>query len=185
MKCEAFNNGGVVLKDYAEDYVIILQFINQGADTRGSVMKREGSARVYTSLLCCLYGFICASSNECNITITTQSELDQFLIDATSRGNLRCVHLSLAAGNSYTLDIVKFMQVNLEHNASLTVVGEGEGVDINCTASLSDLEELRSLNLSISRASLVLLDGLVFTTCPVPIVIEEVLTVIVKNCHFL
>ena len=155
------------------------------------MVKREASyTRSYISLFCCLYGFVCVevcASNVGNITITNQSELDQFLDNATSsrRDNLRCIHLSLEAGNSYKLDIVKFMQLNLEHNASLTVVGEGGGVDINCTTSLSDLEELRKLNLSLSRASLVLLDGLVFTSCPVPIVIEEVLTVVINNCHFL
>ena len=141
-------------------------------------------------LLCWVY-IKCADSfcaddlADWTVTITNQSELNQFLNNATSRDNIRCVHLSLAAGNSYKLDIVKFMQINLEHNASLTVVGEGGGVDINCTASLSDLEELRKLNLSLSRASLVMLDGLVFTSCPLPIVIEEVLTVVINNCHFL
>ncbi|XP_065905479.1 uncharacterized protein [Dysidea avara] len=141
-------------------------------------------------LLCWVY-ITCADSfcaddlADWTVTITNQSELNQFLNNATSRDNIRCVHLSLAAGNSYKLDIVKFMQINLEHNASLIVVGEGGGVDINCTASLSDLEELRKLNLSLSRASLVMLDGLVFTSCPLPIVIEEVLTVVINNCHFL
>ena len=141
----------------------------------------------YGLFVCCLYGIVCAS-RECsiNMMITNESELEQFLNSAgASRHNISCVHLSLAAGNSYKLDIVKFMQINLEHNASLKVVGEGGGVDINCTASLSDLEELRKLNLSISRASLVLLNGLVFTACPVPIVIAEVLTVVISNCHFL
>ena len=146
-------------------------------------MMKNQNLTVYILLLCCLYRIVC--SDECNVTITKQSELDQFLNSATSRDKVRCVHLSLAAGNSYKLNIVKFMQINLEHNASLIVVGEGGGVDINCTASLSDLEELRKLNLSLSRASLVLLDGLVFTSCPVPIVIEEVLTVVINNCYFL
>jgi len=143
------------------------------------------SFRVRSFLVCCLYGIVCAS-RECTKTITNQIELEQFLNSATaSRDNISCVHLSLAAGNSYKLDIVRFMQINLEHNASLKILGEGGGVDINCTASFSDLEELRKLNLSVSRASLVLLDGLVFTACPVPIVIEEALNVVISNCHFL
>jgi len=144
--------------------------------------KASQSLAIYISLLCC----ICSSKNEFNTTITNQSDLDKFLITVTSRDDVRYVHLSLAAsGSSYTLDIVKLMQINLEHNASVIVVGEGGGVDINCTATLSDLEELRKLNLSLSRASLVILDGLVFRTCPLPIVIEEVLTVVISNCHFL
>ena len=54
----------------------------------------------------------------------------------------------------------------------------------NCTASQSDLEELREVVQPISRASLVLMDGLVFTGCPVPIMIEEASSVVIQNCVF-
>ena len=44
---------------------------------------------------------------------------------------------------------------------------------ISCTSTL------------IANVSLVVLDRLIFTECPVPVVLEEVSTVIVQNCEFM
>ena len=56
--------------------------------------------------------------------------------------------------------------------------------EINCKTGFSDLEMLSKTVQPLSRASLVLLDGLVFIGCPVPILIEEASNVIVQNCVF-
>ena len=64
---------------------------------------------------------------------------------------------------------------------------EGNGsllAEVTCKTSLSDLEELSKTIQPLSRASLVLLDELVFTGCPIPILIEEASNVIIQNCIF-
>jgi len=117
--------------------------------------------------------------------ITDQRELDEFIQDSivsNSRNATRCVHLSLV-GDSFKLDLLQLMRINLGTNGSLMITGNS--VIISCTTNVTDLEELRDILQPISRALLVLLDGLVFTRCPVPIVIEEMSTVIIQNCVFL
>ena len=77
------------------------------------------------------------------------------------------------------------MAINWIVNSSLAIIGNYETVNIHCTTNVTDLEELRDILKPISRAQSVLFDGLVFTKCPVPIVIEEVYTVMILNCVFL
>ena len=69
-------------------------------------------------------------------------------------------------------------------NGSLIMRSSGGTAEINCSTGISDLEELSKTIKPLSRASLVLLDGLVFTGCPVPILIEETSNVVIKNCVF-
>ena len=128
-----------------------------------------------------------AGSLQWNFLISNQSELEQFVENARWNHS-KCIHLSLAGTNSYTLDIVDFMNVtsfSIGSNGSLIIQGIGGKVDINCTSSYSDLNGLLQILRPISNALLVILDGLVFNSCPVPVLIEEVSTVVVKNCVFL
>ena len=92
--------------------------------------------------------------------------------------------LALAGDNNYILDIVKLMNVSLINDGKLLVESKGGPAKIDCRASQSDLEELRNIVQPISRASLVLMDGLVFTRCPVPIMIEKACNVTIQNCVF-
>ena len=123
-----------------------------------------------------------------NASVTTQSQLDQFMENVTAyndRRNTSYLHLSLAGEtNSYTLDIVKLMNISLTNGGSLILESKGGSAEIDCTASQSDLKELKEVVQPISRASLVLMDGLVFTGCPVPIMIEEASNVTIRNCVF-
>ena len=119
-------------------------------------------------------------------TISYQFQLDEFLTNVSFQQDSNsdtCVHLLLSAGTSFKLDVLQLMSIRLGINGSLSVMGNS--VDINCTSDTTDAEELRSTLQPISRALLVLFDGLVFTKCPVPIVMEEVANVIIQNCVFL
>lgn len=126
-----------------------------------------------------------------HVSIANQSELDQFVKTASDIWNYnigRCIHLSLAGDNNYTLDIVDFMNVtssSLADNGSLVIQAVGSKVEINCMSDQTDLDKLRQILQPISNALLVLLDGLVFINCPVPVLIEEVSVVIIQNCVFL
>ena len=73
---------------------------------------------------------------------------------------------------------------SIANNGSLIMQGIGGKVEINCVSSLSDLEELLQILQPISNALLVMLNGFVFNNCPVPVLIEEVSTVMVQNCVF-
>ena len=126
---------------------------------------------------------------EWNVFITNQSELDQF-VEASrlnhSDGN--CIFLSLVGYKSYTLDIVDFMNVTsflIANSGSLIVQGVDGRVEIDCVSSQSDVDELLQLLQPISNALLVIFNELVFINCPVPVLIEEVSTVIIENCLFL
>ena len=116
-----------------------------------------------------------------NVTVSNQSQLDEFVTNISSQYEDMCIQLSLT-GNSFKLDLLQLMRINLT-NDSLVITGDS--VIINCTTNVTDSEELRKLLQPISRALLVLFDGLVFTKCPVPIVFEEVANVIIQNCVFL
>ena len=122
-----------------------------------------------------------------NVTIVNQLELTRFIDNVTTytdRWNTtNLIHLSLAGGRNYELDIVKLMKISI--NGSLIMEGNDSLLaEVNCKTSLSDLEELSKTIQPLSRASLVLLDGLVFTGCPIPILIEEASNVIIQNCIF-
>ena len=122
-----------------------------------------------------------------NVSVTTQSQLDQFMENVTAyndRRNTSCLHLSLAGDNSYMLDIVKLMNISLTNDSSLILESKGGPAEIDCTASQSDMKELKEVVQPISRASLVLLDGLVITGCPVPLMIEKSFNITIQNCVF-
>ena len=124
-----------------------------------------------------------------NVSINGQEELDDFIDNVTSLtvdDKNRCIQLLLNE-LSYKLDVIKVMSVvKLGTGGGLVLVGVAKPrVTINCVANSSELEELRSNLKPIANVSLVVLDGLKFTGCPVPIVIEEASTVIVQNCDFM
>ena len=119
--------------------------------------------------------------------LSNQSQLDRFLDSIISRrrnsgchSSPRHIQLSLTA-NSYQLNITKFvLGVDLKGNDSLKVEGEGERVYICCTG----VDGVHASNLYLSKASMVVFDGLVFTRCLRPIYVEEVNTVVIQNCVF-
>ena len=121
-----------------------------------------------------------------NATVVTQLELTRFIENVTAytdrKNTTNCVYLSLAGGNNYELDIVRIMKISV--NGNLIIESNGNLSEITCTASLSDLDELSQIIKPLSGATLVLLDGLVFTGCPVPILIEEASNVVIQNCVF-
>ena len=125
-----------------------------------------------------------------NISIDEQEELDEFIDNATSTNDKdRCIQLFLT-GESYTLDVMKIMGIKLGTGGGLVIVGVANNapVTINCVATsnaISDSEELINNSTLVAKVSLVVLDGLLFTECPVPVVLEEVSTVIVQNCVFM
>ena len=132
-----------------------------------------------------------AQNEFCNCSMKTsvnnQSQLDKFMANISSYSSDNasddvCVRLSLV-GSIFKLDVLQLMKINLGTNGSLVITGNS--VNINCTTNVTDPEELRELLQPISRALLVLFDGLVFTGCPVPIVMEEVSNVMIQNCVFL
>ena len=143
---------------------------------------------VISAILLLSTGVCSYRQRDWNVIITNQSELDLFV--ATARLNHdshMCINLSLVGNSSYTLDIVDFMNVtsfSIANNGSLIMQAIGGKVEINCVSSLSDLEELLQILQPISNALLVMLNGFVFNNCPVPVLIEEVSTVMVQNCVF-
>ena len=122
-----------------------------------------------------------------NISINGQEELERFVNNTVSSNDEadRCIQLFLT-GKSYELDIIRIMATKLGNNGGLVMVGVADPpVTINCVANASSLEGLRDILKPLANVSLVVLDGLLFTECPVPVVLEEVSTVIVKNCVFM
>ena len=120
-----------------------------------------------------------------NLTISNQSQLDIFLTDTSLYDNsTKCIQL-LLIGNTFNVNLLQLMRINLGTNGSLAITGGDSEVSINCSINVTDQEELRDMLQPISRAHLVLFDGLRFTKCPVPIVIEEVHNVMILNCVFL
>ena len=123
-----------------------------------------------------------------NFSVTTQLQLDQFMENMTAYNNRRntsCLHLSLAGDNSgYVLDIVKLMNISLTNGGSLILESKDGPAKIYCTANQSDMKELKEVVQPISRASLVLMDGLVITGCPVPLMIEKSSNITIQNCVF-
>ena len=116
-----------------------------------------------------------------SVCITNQSQLDQFMNNVTD-AHLGA-HLTLTGDSSYVLDIVKLMKI-YRNSSQLVVDSKGGPVEINCTASESDPEKLGEVLQPISNVSLVLMDGIIFTGCPVPIMIENVDNVTIQNCVF-
>ena len=122
-----------------------------------------------------------------NVSVATQLQLDQFMENVTAynnRGSTSYFHLSLTGENNYELDIVKLMNISLTDGGCLILENKGGPTEIKCTTTQSNLEELRDFVQPISRAFLVLMDGLVITGCPVPLMMEEVFNVTIQNCVF-
>ena len=126
-----------------------------------------------------------------NVSVSSQLELNQFIENVTTnsekkKSTINYLHLSLAGGKKYLLDIVNLMKISVK--GSLIMKGEGGLAEISCTTdrndSRSDFKKLRQITKPLSCASLVLLDGLIFTGCPVPILIEEASNVVIQNCVF-
>ncbi|XP_065907815.1 uncharacterized protein [Dysidea avara] len=112
--------------------------------------------------------------------VRDQRELDQLLNDMSSINVPVCIRI-VFAGDRFKLDIVELMRV---HFTSLSMIGSGGQVNIDCVGGKSDLEVLRNNLLPLSGASLVLVDGLAFARCPVPLLIEEASRVVIQNCIF-
>ena len=122
------------------------------------------------------------AKNDCSseILVSNQSEIDQFM--KTQYNNPVCIHFLLNGGGIYKVNMMKMMF--MATNGSLIMRSSGGIAEINCSTGISDLEELSKTIKPLSRASLVLLDGLTFTGCPVPILIEEASNVVIENCVF-
>ena len=125
---------------------------------------------------------------ENDVLIRNQTELDRYLDDEISyRGEnnaTRCIKWT-HTGRSYQLDIVELMKINLQQSDSLIIQGHnGNMVDIDCVGGPTNLEELFEAVQPLSRASLLILDSLIFLECPVPLLIEEVSKVMISNCIF-
>ena len=125
-----------------------------------------------------------------NTTIIDQLQLNQFIENVTTYTNqwntTNCLYLSLGGGTNYELDIVKLMKISV--SGSLVMESKDGSTEINCTVDQKlytyGAEQLYQTVQPLSRASLVLLDGLIFTGCPVPILIEEASNVFIQNCVF-
>ena len=135
------------------------------------------------TFICLTIAFLYAKSDyseENVILVSSQSEIDRFM--DTGPPNATCVHLCLVGGNTYEVNMMKMMLWGT--NNSLIMESKNDTATIDCTADSSDLEELNKTLHPLSHASLVLLDGLIFTGCPVPILIEEASNVFIQNCVF-
>ena len=124
-----------------------------------------------------------------NISITGQEELDSFVDNITSLNDDadRCIQLFLT-GESYELDIIRIMGIKLGTDGGLVIIGMADSpvtIRIDCVANVSGLEDLRKRLKPLANVSLVVLDRLRFIKCPVPVVLEEVSTVMVQNCVFM
>ncbi|XP_065906418.1 uncharacterized protein [Dysidea avara] len=115
-----------------------------------------------------------------DVIVSDQRELDQLLNDTSSINVPLCIRI-VFSGDRFKIDIVELMRV---HFTSLSMIGSGGQVNIDCVGDQSDLEVLRNNLLPLSSASLVQIDGLTFTRCPVPLLIEEASTVVIQNCVF-
>ena len=130
-----------------------------------------------------IFGENCFNSSA--VMITDQTQLDKVIQDLISSDNsntTQCIHWSFV-GDTFQLDLVQLMRINLPINGSLTI--KRNSVNLHCTTNITDQEKLQETLEPISRTQLVVFDGLVFTKCPVPIVIEEVYCVMILNCVFL
>jgi len=127
----------------------------------------------------------CSAENTGMVIITTQMQLDNFIQSILSSGSQTMDSLCLIFNEGdFLLDLPQLMKINLGTNGSLVIMTNGN-VTINCTTSVSDPEMLRRTVQPISRMLLISFDGLVFTECPVPILIEEASIVMILNCVFM
>ena len=123
-----------------------------------------------------------------NVSINGQEELSNFVDNVTSfmdDDTDRCIQLFLTS-KVYKLDLIKIMGIKLGTGGGLVMIGVANPrVTIDCVSNISGLEELRSNLKPLANISLVVLNGLRFAGCPIPVVLEEVSTVIVQNCDFM
>ena len=118
------------------------------------------------------------------VSVRDQTELDNFMEQTTSfTDTSRCIQLSLIGDVRYRLDIIKLMQIKLGTSGGLIVVGTNSQID--CDGNISNIEQSDGVPKPLSNTSLVIFDGLTFVKCPVPIMIEEVSSVVVQNCYFM
>ena len=139
----------------------------------------------------CILTFICltrtflSAKKDCSeknvIVVSNQSEIDQFM--NTGPPNTTCVHLCLVGGNTYKVNMMKMMLWGSNKCLIMESDYKDGAAKIDCKADSSMLKELYNKTV-LSRSLLVLLDGLVFTRCPVPILIEEAFNVSIQNCVF-
>ena len=118
-----------------------------------------------------------------SVFVTNQSQLDEFINGNVIDTPNLAPDLTLAGNNTYVLDIIKLINM-YKDSSQLIMESKGGPAEITCTASESDPEKLKEVAQPISRASLVQMEGLIFTGCPVPIMIEEVKNVTIRNCIF-
>ena len=130
--------------------------------------------------------------------INNQDTLSQFIADVEANSTAiftesLCIELKLSAmpatdrGVVYKLDILKLLNINLGNNGSLIFMGvpNHTHVSVDCiTDNYTNLEDLNTTLKPFSKAALIVLSGLVFTRCPIPIVIEETDMVVIQNCIF-
>ena len=137
---------------------------------------------LYALALLCLKSALLYVKGDCSgeFLVSNQSEIDQFM--KTQYSNPVCIHFVLDGGNTYKVNMMKMMF--LATNGSLTMKSNDGPAKINCTIGSSDLEAVNQTIQPLSRASLVLLDGLIFTGCPIPILIEDASNVVIQNCVF-
>ena len=121
--------------------------------------------------------------NSSNMTITDQQQLNQLQDDILNSSNpTKCIQL-LLIGNSFELDLLLLTRID---SGILAIIGMNS-VNIHCNTTTTNVTYLENKikNLQpFSHAVLVLFDSLVFTKCPVPIIIEKVSNVIMQNCVF-
>ena len=136
----------------------------------------------------CLFLYVKSDySGKClqNATVVNQSGIDGLL--KTQYKDSICIQFLLAGGNTYMVNMMKVM--SLATNGSLImrsdVRNNGSLAEINCahTDASDDGKALKEMH-PLLRASLILLDGLIFTGCSAPILIEEASNVVIQNCIF-
>jgi len=130
------------------------------------------------------------ASTSWDYEINEQAEMDQFILAVETNSTKTfndaiCIEVSLTNNDAYKMDILKLMTVNLGRNGSLIIVGVADHVVIDCMTDQYDLDKLRELLKPLTQASLIVLNRLIFTGCPVPFVIEEAEMVVIQNCVFL
>ena len=114
------------------------------------------------------------------IVVNNQSEIDRLMSATHDQSNTpECIHFSLTGGHTYKVNMTKMMILGT--NGSLIMESKGGQAKVNCATSSLDLDKTLQ---PLSNASLVLLDGLVFTGCPVPILLKEASIVVIQNCLF-
>ena len=141
----------------------------------------------------CTLAFICLTrtflfaKSDCSeknvIVVSNQSELDRFM--NTGPPITTCIHFCLVGGSTYKVNMMKMMLWGSNKSLIMESDYKDGAAKIDCTADSSILKEPYNKTVQpLSRSSLVVLDGLIFTRCPVPILIEEASNIFIQNCVF-